>query len=82
MRKVIAACLLVLAVWVGAEIYSKGVDGALGGLFVGGLDESLAEMKAPADHSTSDRSLAAFQRAYNTSEKRVDRLLEQPGSQE
>lgn len=82
MRKIIAACLLILAVWVGVEVYNEGVDGAFDGLFVDGLGESMAMFDAPANRSTSDRTMDAFQRAYDKSEQRVDRLLAQPGSQE
>lgn len=68
MGRIIALAFVVLAIWVGAEIYTKGVGGAFGGL--------LSSLDAPADRSTPDRAADAFQRAYNTSEERVDRQLE------
>jgi hypothetical protein len=35
MAKLLGLILLVLAVWVGVEVFDKGVDGAFGGLFAG-----------------------------------------------
>jgi len=82
MRKVIAISLLVLAVWVGVELYVRGSDGAFGGLFAGGLGGASAAFDAPGNRSTSDRTVDAFQRAYDKSEQRVERLLEQPAEPE
>jgi hypothetical protein len=78
MRKIVAACLLLMATWVGAEIHYKGVDAAFDGFFA----DATASFQAPADHSASDRSLAAFQRAFDKSEDRVDEMFEQPGGGE
>jgi hypothetical protein len=75
MRKVIAALIVVLAIWVGAEVSDRGVDGAFGGLFAGG---SVAKTETLADRSTAHRTSDAFQRAYDKSESRVNRLLEPP----
>lgn len=78
MRKIIAAGLLVVAVWVGAEVNHRGVDGAFGGLFANGLSKSSAVFDAPANRSSSGRTMDAFQRAYDKSESRVERLLNPP----
>ena len=81
MRKIIAAILLILAVWVGVEVNAEGVDGAFGGLFVNG-PESVAMIDAPPDRTTAKRTRDAFQRAYEKSEDRVEMLLAQPGSED
>jgi hypothetical protein len=69
MGRIFALALLVLAVWAGAEVYTKGVGGAFGGL--------LSSFETPADRTAPDRAADAFQRAWNTSEKRVARQLEE-----
>ena len=75
MRKVIAALIVVLAIWVGAEISDRGVDGAFGGLFA---SRSAAKPETLAERSTAHRTSDAFQRAYNESENRVNRMLDPP----
>ena len=35
MAKIFGVLLIVLGVWVGMEIYTKGTDGAFGGIFAG-----------------------------------------------
>jgi hypothetical protein len=67
MGRIFALAFIILAIWAGAEVYTYGVGGAFGGLF--------SSFEAPADRSTPDRAADAFQRAYNTSEERVDRQL-------
>ena len=73
MRKIIAACLLVAAVWVGAEVGHRGVDGAFGGLFVKPIATNGTQAKPR-------RTMDAFQRAWDKSEQRVNRLLDPPPS--
>jgi hypothetical protein len=82
MRKIIAACVLLMAMWVGSEIYSNGVDGAFDGRLADAMAKTRAVFETPADHAKSDRSLAAFQRAFDKSEDRVDEMFEQPGGGE
>lgn len=82
MRKVIALALLVIAVWTAGEVYLHGVGGAFGGLFFDGVEGSTAVDDAPADQTTSHRTMDAFQRAYDKSESRVDKLMDQPGHSE
>lgn len=82
MRKVIAGSLLVLAIWVGAEISDRGVDGAFGGLFVNGPGALIDKGVTSFDRSRAQHAADAFQRAYDKSEQRVDRLLEQRGHEE
>ena len=75
MGRLFAIILIVLGVWVGLEVYTNGVDGAFGGMFADAYEP-------PATRSAPDRAADAFQRAYNKSEERVDRQLQQPGAQE
>ncbi len=58
-----------MAIWTGIEIYNYGLADAFGGVLGSAFE-------APANRSTPDRAQDAFQRAYNSSEKRVDRVLE------
>ena len=74
--RLLGLALILLCVWTGAEVYTKGASGAFGGLFASWS----AEVAAPADRSTPDRAADAFQRAWNTSEARVDRALERESS--
>jgi len=69
MSRLIRMSLIVLVVWFAAEVYTKGVDGAFGGVLS-------SAMEVRTDSSTTDRSADAFQRAYNKSESRVDQQLE------
>jgi hypothetical protein len=69
MGRIMVLALMVLAVWVGAEVYTKGLDGAFGGAFTSALETR-------KDGTASDGTSDAFQRAYNKSEERVERLLE------
>ena len=70
MSRVISMSLIVLAVWIAAEVYSEGFDGAFGGAL-----SSAKEVRT--DNSTTDRRADALQRAYNKSESRVNQQLEQ-----
>ena len=75
MGRLFAIVMIVLAIWVGAEVYTNGIDGAFGGLFASAFE-------APANRSTPDRAADAFQRAYNKSGDRVDRMLERQGPEQ
>jgi hypothetical protein len=71
--RILGIGFIVVGIWVGLEVYTEGVAGAFGGLF-----ERLAPasaFEAPAERSTPDRAVDAFQRAYDQSEGRVDRAL-------
>ena len=69
MGRIAALCLIVLAIWAAAEIYTKGIDDAFGGMLASA--DSLQRAG-----TTSQRASGAFQRAYNKSESRVDGILE------
>ena len=76
MARILKLALLVLFFLLSVEIYTKGLNGAFGGLFVqhGDLNRRSTEIM-----SASKRAARAFQRAYDTSENRVDKLLEEKG---
>lgn len=76
LARLLGLALILLCVWTGAEVYMNGTSGAFGGIFARWSNE----FGAPADRSTPDRAADAFQRAWNTSEARVDRALEREGS--
>ncbi len=76
MGRLFSIFFIVVAIWTAVEVYSEGVGGAFGGLF--SRLPGASSFEAPANRSTPDRAADAFQRAYNKSEERVDRLLREP----
>ncbi len=38
MGKVLGILAIVLGIWIGAEVYTKGMDRAFGGIFAGAMD--------------------------------------------
>jgi hypothetical protein len=54
--KIFGVLLIVLGVWVGMEIYNKGMDGAFGGAFAGWSEPIHSEGHTSADgwHPTPD----------------------------
>jgi hypothetical protein len=75
MERLFVIIMIVAAIWAGAEVYTKGVDGAFGGILASAFE-------APANRSTPDRAADAFQRAYNKSGDRVDEMLERQDPQQ
>ena len=75
MERLFVISMIVAAIWAGAEVYTKGVDGAFGGIFASAFE-------APANRSTPDRAADAFQRAYDKSGDRVDEMLERQDPQQ
>jgi hypothetical protein len=71
MTRILGIALFVCALWISIEIYTEGVDGAFGGALAGASEEPAARSRHAAN---------AFQRAYNSSENRVDRALESDDS--
>lgn len=71
MGRVFGILLLVVGLWVGAEIFTHGVDGAFGGILARGGDPATAD-SAPVTRRAGD----AVRRAYDQSEDRLDRALE------
>jgi len=71
MGRVFGILLLVASLWVGMEIFTEGVDGAFGGLF--------ARKGEPAAASVppTQRARKAVERAYDRSQDRLERVLEE-----
>jgi hypothetical protein len=59
---------------VGVTVYNEGTNHAFGGIFAR-MSHSTA-LDAPAQHSTTDRTVDAYQRAWNKSESRVQSQLD------
>ncbi len=76
LARLLGLALILLCIWTAAEVYAKGTSGAFGGLFARWSDE----FGSPPDRPPTDRAADAFQRAWNTSEARVDRALERERS--
>ena len=70
---------MAFATWIGLTIYTEGIDRAFGGALA---PRELPSWEPAANHPTSDRPEDAFQRAWNTSEKRVNRALAKEGAAE
>jgi len=72
-QRIAGLVFIVVFIWVAVTVYTEGVDRAFGGLFSG---FSSGTLDAPANRPTSDRAADAFQRAYDTSTRRVESQLE------
>lgn len=69
MGRVFGILMLVIGVWIAAELYTHGMDGAFGGVFSKGAD---AESAKPITKRTEER----VRRAFDESEERLQRALE------
>jgi len=74
MNRLMALCIVVVAIWAAVEIFTKGLDGAFGGLLTSSEEVQHAE-------TVSRRAAGAFQRAYDKSEGRVDNILDRQPEQ-
>ena len=72
MGRILGIGFIVLAVWVGVEVYSEGTAGAFGGLLTRVGLAAEEERRPPLP----ERAASAWQDAYRASEDRVERLLE------
>ena len=72
MGRIIAILLVVVGVWVGAEVYREGVDGAFGGAFA-----FLSDGEHGEDLSIRMRVHDTVSSAHEESEARRERLLEE-----
>ncbi len=77
MARILKLALLALFVWASVEIYTNGFDGAFGGLFAQQKKTSVVDRTKLA--TTPQRAADAFQRAYDKSETRVEKMLEEKG---
>ncbi len=72
MGRLFGIVLIVLGVWVGAEVFSKGVHGAFGGRLA---PLAGAEPEAEPAAPTTERAAQAVERAYDQAEGRLERAL-------
>lgn len=76
MQKVFGILLIVLAVWVGLEVFTKGMDGAFGGLLA---SHTHAQAGVEAGGSLPNRVRDRVDGAMRYSEERTDRQTESEG---
>jgi hypothetical protein len=75
MRNALIMGLLVVLMWLGVEVATKGLDRAWGGIFVTtGLVEAPPPEKRPG--AVAERAAGAQEGAYDRGQERVDRQLE------
>jgi hypothetical protein len=76
MGKVIGIAMLVVAIWAGAEVYTKGTTDAFGGFFTSmGWVEPTAKSGAP---STAGRRIgASVAGAQDEANDRLERMLDE-----
>ncbi len=72
MTRLLGLVVFVAALWAAVELHTEGVDGAFGGVFAQAASEPTAR---------SRRAASAFQRAWDSSELRVDRALAAEGGE-
>jgi hypothetical protein len=71
MGRLFGVLLIVVGIWVGIEVYTKGTQNALGGLFAGGS----AQAEARDPRTVPQRAGDAVQSAHDVAEQRRSRLL-------
>lgn len=74
MGRVFGILFIVVAIWVGLEVYTEGVSGAFGGALV---EVGLAEAEEAPDAPVTERAGRAFSRAYDASVDRVERQIDE-----
>ena len=79
MASILKLALLVLFVWASVEFYTNGLNGAFGGLFAQQMNTSVYRSGIA---TTPKRAAGAFQRAFDKSETRVEKMLEEKGLSE
>ena len=74
MGRIFGIVVIVLAIWVGLEIYQNGTGGAFGGLFArtGVAEESTGERQ-----STGQQAGSAVQQAHQDADDRREKMLEE-----
>jgi len=68
MQKVFGILFILVAIWVGIEVFTKGTDGAFGGLFA---SHSPAPASAQASGTLPNRVRDQVNSAYRTHEERM-----------
>jgi hypothetical protein len=71
MGRLIGMLLVVIGIWVGVEVYTKGTQNALGGLFAGASRQEEARDERTVPRRAGD----AVQSAHGLAEERRSRLL-------
>ena len=74
MNRIFGLLLMVLAVWIGVEFYTKGADAAFGGIFAGALDP-VADYQADPDgrsptQKIEDRVRSDMRRGFERSDRK------------
>jgi hypothetical protein len=76
MGKAFGILVIVVGVWVGAEIYTQGVEGAFGGLFAGFVAPAASDEGEPDPYRwTGERAGESVGRAHDESEARRRQML-------
>ena len=76
MGKIFGIAMIVLAIWVGMEVYAEGTDRAFGGLFARlGLSEPAPAGATPSE-SPLDRVRSSAQRARDAQVDRIERQID------
>ena len=78
MGRIIGILLMVLAVWIGMEFYTKGSERAFGGIFAGALDpvvdyEVSEDGRSPTER-VGDRVREDMQRGFQRTNDKVQRV--------
>lgn len=72
MKRIFGFLLMVLAVWIGVEFYTKGADAAFGGVFAGALDPVADYQADPGGRSPTqkieDRVRSDIRRGFERSD--------------
>jgi hypothetical protein len=74
MGKMFGILMIVVALWVGLEVYQNGTDGAFGGALAG-LTGSSEERQPGERRPVPQRAGAAVERAHTAANARRERLL-------
>jgi hypothetical protein len=68
MQKIFGVLFILVAVWIAIEVYTKGTDGAFGGLFAA---HSRGQASAQASGPLTDRARDRVKEAFRTREERT-----------
>ena len=71
MQKVFGILVIVLGVWVGMEVYTKGTHAAFGGIFASFVDTPPHEVRSPLQ-KIEDRGAQARDRQLGRIERQLD----------